>query len=228
MEANKVHNAHEATDSNESQDKENNSIEPPSIESDGTSNADSADMEEDTAEAPSTQDEEDTEMEEASADTVQKECIVTPSKPTYLDTVLQGKFNSFHALGDHREDIMMKERITTADDASQDTFQWTGSKDRNLQCISMQYGSTDEVWTKIMVVREVINSMMILIEEIEGSATPVKLAKWNTSNLTVNLCSRIGKGAKTTMEYINSFKYGSGNSRTIKLHTVPIVLCPRY
>ena len=214
-EAKRVHDAHDATDSNESQDKEKDSINPSSRDSDGTSNADSVDMEEDTAEAASIQDEEDKEMEEASADMVQKECIMTPSKPTYLDAVLQEKFNSFHLLGDHREAIMMKERINISDDASQDIFQRTGSKDRYLQCISMQYGSADEVRTKIMVVQEVINSVMILIEGIEGSATPVKLTKWNTSNPTASLCSQIGKGAKTTMEYIDEFKYRSGNAQNV-------------
>ena len=69
--------------------------------------------------------------------------------------------------------------------------------------------------TKIMVVQEVINSVMMLIEEIKGSASPIKLAKWKTSNPTAGLCSRIGKGAKTTMEYINDFKYGSGNVRNV-------------
>ena len=69
--------------------------------------------------------EEDSAIEEASTDTVQKDCIVHPSKPTYLDAVLQGKFNSFHALREHREAIMMKERVNTADDASQDTLQIT-------------------------------------------------------------------------------------------------------
>ena len=79
----------------------------------------------------------------------------------------------------------------------------------------MQYGSTDNVRTKIMVVREVINSVMKLIKEIEGSATLVKLAKWNPSNLTANLCSQIGKGAKTTMDYIHGFKFGSGNAQKV-------------
>ena len=63
--------------------------------------------------------------EDPSAKTVQKEVRVTPSKPTYLDAVLQGKFNSFHVLGEHREAIMRKERINMTDDASQDTFQRT-------------------------------------------------------------------------------------------------------
>ena len=66
-----------------------------------------------------------------------------------------------------------------------------------------------------MVLREVINSVMMLIEEIEGSATPLKLAKWRTSNPMAGLCSRISKGAKTTMEYIDSFKYESGNARNV-------------
>ena len=58
-------------------------------------------------------------------------------------------------------------------------------------------------------------SVMQLIEEIEGSAAPVKLSKWNTSNLTAHLCSRIGKGAKTTMDYIDGFKYGSSNAQNV-------------
>ena len=82
----------------------------------------------------------------------------------------------------------------------------------------MQYRSTDEVRTKIMVVQEVLNSVMMLIEEIEGSASPVKLAKWKTSIPTAGLCSRIGKGAKTTMEYIDGFKYGLGNGRNVPGH----------
>ena len=105
----------------------------------------------------------------------------------------------------------MKERVNNSNEASQDTFQRTGSTAKYLQCISMWYGSTDEVRTKIMVVQEVINSVMMLIKEIEGSATPVKLAKGKTSNLTTSLCSRIRNGTTTTMEYINGFKYGSRN-----------------
>ena len=108
-------------------------------------------MELDSATAHSTKEEDDPETEDASqkeqpsVNTVQKEVSATPSKPTYLDGVLQGKFNSFHVLGEHREVIMRIEPINTTDDTSQDIFQRTGSKDCYLQCISMQYGSTDEV-----------------------------------------------------------------------------------
>ena len=110
---------------------------------------------------------------------------------------------------------MMKERVNTSNDTLQDTFHRMGSTVRYLQCISMQYRPTDEVRTKIMVVREVINSVMMLIKEIEGCTSPGKLAKWKTSNPTASLCSRIGKGAKNTLEYIDDFNYGSGNARNV-------------
>ena len=82
----------------------------------------------------------------------------------------------------------------------------------DLQYVSMQYRSAHEVLMKVMVVREVINATMKLIEEVNGSAAPVKLAKRHTSNPRKGICSRIGNGAKTTMEYIDGFKYGSGNT----------------
>ena len=66
-----------------------------------------------------------------------------------------------------------------------------------------------------MVVREVINETMKLIEEVNRSAEPVKLAKWATSNPNKGICSQIGNGARITMEYIDGFKYGSGNTRNI-------------
>ena len=59
--------------------------------------------------------------------TEEKECNIPPPKSTYLDAVLQGNFNSFHVLGDHQESVMMREWVNVSDDASQDTFQWTGS-----------------------------------------------------------------------------------------------------
>ena len=86
-----------------------------SIATDIISNDESVHMEVDSAAEYSTKKEDDPETEaasqteETSADTVQKEVTVAPSKSTYLDAVLQGKFNSFHVLGDHREAIMMKE-----------------------------------------------------------------------------------------------------------------------
>ena len=80
----------------------------------------------------------------------------------------------------------------------------------------MRYGSTDEICTKVMVVREVINATMKLIEEVNGLAAPVKLAKWSTSNPNKGICSRIGNGAKTTMEYVDGFKYGSGNAHNVR------------
>ena len=62
---------------------------------------------------------------EDSVSTVAKDCGLQPPKPTYLDAVLQGKFNLFHVLGEHREAVMMKEQMHTSDEASQDIFQWT-------------------------------------------------------------------------------------------------------
>ena len=64
-----------------------------------------------------------------------KACDSPPT--TYLDAVLNGKFNSFHILGKHRENLMMRERVQTSYDASKDTFQHTGSAARYLQCVSM-------------------------------------------------------------------------------------------
>ena len=66
-----------------------------------------------------------------------------------------------------------------------------------------------------MVVREVINETMKLIEEVNRLAAPVKLAKWMMSNPNKGICSRIRNGAKTTMEYVDGFKYRSGNARNV-------------
>ena len=77
--------------------------------------------------------------------TTAKDCTLHLPKATYLDAVLQGKFNLFHVLGEHQEAVMMNEGMTISDDASQDTFKWTGSTAQYIQCISMRYGSTDGV-----------------------------------------------------------------------------------
>ena len=79
----------------------------------------------------------------------------------------------------------------------------------------MQYGTADEIRTKVMVMRKGINDPMKLIEDVNGSAAPVKLAKWTTSNPNKGICSRIGNGAKITMEYVDGFEYGSGNAHNI-------------
>ena len=63
--------------------------------------------------------------EEDLVSTAAKACGLHPPKITYLDVVLQGKFNLFHVLGEHREAVMMKEQMHTSDEASQDIFQWT-------------------------------------------------------------------------------------------------------
>ena len=53
------------------------------------------------------QDEE--EQSRNSISTEEKDCEKPTSfKPSYLNTVLKGKFNSFHILGEHRENIMRK------------------------------------------------------------------------------------------------------------------------
>ena len=105
---------------------------------------------------------------------------------------------------------MMKE-----DDALEDTCKQQGTGGQYLQCISLQYRSVDEVQTKIMVVREVINSVMKLIEEIKRSTTWVKLSKLRNENATAWLCSHIENGAKTVSKYIDGFLYRSGVSHNV-------------
>ena len=100
-----------ATDSMASQDRDTDSV-----NTDIIPTTENEHMEVDSATAHNTKEEDDPETEDASqkeepsADMVQKEVSATPSKPTYLDAVLQGKFNSFHVLREHREAIMRKEQ----------------------------------------------------------------------------------------------------------------------
>ena len=94
---------------------------------DDKENEDNEEMEEIDQEEASMQEDDSTRDEEDSVSTTAKDCGLQLPKTTYLDAVLQGKFNSFHVSGEHREAVMMKDQMNTSDEALQDTFQWTGS-----------------------------------------------------------------------------------------------------
>ena len=93
--------------------------------SDSTSESDDKEKEEESKDEES-KDEDDQSRDSIS--TVEKDCgKPTSFKPSYLNAVLKGKFNSFHIIGEHRENVMQKERINIADNISEDTFHRSGA-----------------------------------------------------------------------------------------------------